>query len=65
MDAKSTPGQEEKWARRYMEIVKQANITFQVPTEMSDNSSLAQPPAYRDVPTVFSTSAGDEPIVAD
>lgn len=51
--------QEDTWAKRYAEVVKQVRFTITLP---SDNSSLVQPSPYDDVPTVFTTSAGDQPV---
>ena len=65
METKPTVAQEARWEKRYAEIVKQAKKNITTPAETPDNSSLAQPPAYMDVPTVVSTSAGDQPVTAD
>ena len=65
METKPRPAQEKKWAEQYTEIVRQANLLLPIPPATLDNSSLAQPPAYDEVLTAFSTSAGDLPIVVD
>lgn len=64
MEPKPKPAQDAKWAKRYSEILKQSR-RIATDRNLDDNSSLAQPPAYEEVPTVFSTSAGDEPTIAD
>ena len=65
METKPTAAQEARWGKQYAEIVKQAKKNFTTPDETPDNSSLAQPSAYEDVPTVVSTNAGDQPVTAD
>ncbi len=65
METKPIAAQEARWGKQYAEIVKQAKKKFTTAAETPDDSSLAQPPAYEDVPTVGSTSAGDQPVSAD